>query len=407
MQVGSIKGDPVKPPPRPTLLQLAPFFLIAVPVFVWSQGKHLSDTWMEDLPVYMRAVERWLAGLDPYTGSAAPLVFLYPPAFLLIAGWISHLLPDHSGPAIYVALEVCAVCAMPLVLARYFFRQPWLSPLFALLLFFASPRFTGIEALRTMNIASLLYCLAFVAAIPGLRRNQWTWFYLAVFLASIVKITFLSLLLLPLLAGRRQWVRSILCGCAVVIANLAQRAFWPDLYGSYVASLRQGIVFNQSFGYGVFGILADYHYWERGIGVAAYVAATVLALALLTLMFWMRWRLDRAGEAWQDVAGNGVFVAMVVVTIILVCPRQMQYDIDIAVFAAFVLWIYALKTSRVLLWMVLLFLPSLAMPLVVSNPRLRGGYEVFLCLAAFALGYWRLNRELHAKSAIPAEVSSA
>ena len=144
---------------------------------------------------------------------------------------------------------------------------------FAILLFFASPRFTGVLAFCGMNIASTLYLLAFVAGVPGIRKNRWGWFYLAVFLAAIIKITFLALLLLPVLAGRRQWWRSALCGVAVIAANLGERSLWPSFYAGYQWALRQGILVQQSYGYGIFGVLASYHHTqEPRVGPGPYVA---------------------------------------------------------------------------------------------------------------------------------------
>jgi hypothetical protein len=393
----SISDHPTTVPSRPHALLLGILFTVAIALYLWTQRHHPYNSWAEDLPVYTQAVSNWLAGHDPYNASLAPLYFLYPPSFLLIAGWFSHLVPQHWGAPLYVLLNLATLFALPLVLARYFFRQPWLSPAFALLLFFASPRFTGVEALRTMNIASPLYGLAFLAAIPGLRSNRWRWFYLAVFLAAIIKITFLALLLLPLLAGKRQWMGSILCGAAVILVNLAQMARWPSLYHGYLWSLNQGILGHQAFGYGVFGLLAHHKYYERGgTGLAPYVVSGVIALLLLALMLRMRLKLERTVRPGQDLATNHAWLAMIVVTVILVNPRQMQYDMDIAVFAAFVLSVIALKVHRLrtlVILMVLIFLPSQIVPLLVSNPRLQGIYETFLCFAAYALGYWRLSRD--------------
>jgi hypothetical protein len=394
LQQRSIPAD--GSPPRPSNLWIAFFFVIGAILFWLTNHDRTWASWMEDLPVYKRAVNDWLAGHSPYDGSMAPLYFLYPPAFLLIAGWLSHLFPAHWGPAAYLLLDFAALIAIPLVLARYYFRQSWLTPLFALLLFFASPRFTGIRAMRTMNIASALYCLAFVAAIPGLRRNRWHWFYVAVFLAASVKITFLALLLLPLLAGKRQWLRSILCGAAVVLANLGERIFWPDLYRGYTQSLQQGILNRQAFGYGIFGVIANYHFQQKGVGVAAYAVSVLLALTLTGLLFWTRLRLERAGNALSDLASNAIWLAMILIGIVLVNPRELQYDIDISVFAALILCAVALRIKRLpalTLLIIVLFLPSQLTPHVVVNPRLHGIYETLLSFAAFALGYWRLNRE--------------
>jgi len=365
---------------------------VAVAGLFWLM--HRADWWgwwMEDLPVYSHSLLQWMAGQNPYNDSMSPLYFLYPPVFLYMAKLVLITLPRHWGEEAYFVVHIVAVFALPLVLARYFFRKRWLGPLFALLLFFASPRFTGILALCGVNVASTLYCLAFVAAIPGLKKNRWEWLYLAVFLAAIIKITFLVLLLLPLLAGKRQWVRSIACGVAVIAANLAEAQLWPDLYSGYQWSLRQGILLQQQFGYGVFGIAATYHH-RKGtpVGIAPYVVSVGLTLAMLGMLLVLRRRLERAGET---VARNGNWMALVVVMLILANPRQMQYDRDIALFAGFVLWVYATRTRNVLALMVWLFLPSLVVPLVVLNPHMHGIYETLLVLAAFGVGYWRMWRE--------------
>ena len=365
----------------------------------------LSDWWLEDLPVYAHAVRAWIAGGTPYDDSMSPLFFLYPPAFLYLASFFSHLLPNGWGEPAYVVLEIASALALPIVLARYFFRMSWLGPLMAILVFFASPRFTGALALCSMNVATILYCLAFVAAIPGLRRNRWTWFYVAVFLAAIIKITFLALLLLPVLAGRRQWVRSIACGVAVVAMNLLEKALTPALYEGYQWSLKQGILAQQQFGYGVFGIVASYHHKQRsGAGLAAYIVAGIVALLVLALMFLLRRRLDRNSRETgsSEVGANGQWLALVIVSIVLINPREMQYDVDIALFAGFVLWVYALRTRRVLVLMIAAFLPSLIVPMVVLNPHLHGIYETLLVLAGFGMGYWRLWTEQESGAGQPA-----
>jgi Glycosyltransferase family 87 len=384
------RTGPATPPRRGSVLLLVGL----VGALFWLV--HRGDWWgwwLEDLPVYSRALLTWLAGQNPYNDSMSPLYFLYPPVFLYLAKLVLIVLPRHWGEEVYFVTHVVAVIGLPLVLARYYFRQAWLGPLFALVLFFASPRFTGVLALCGVNVASILYCLAFVAAIPGLRRNRWEWFYLAVFLASIIKITFLVLLLLPLLAGRRQWVRSIVCGLAVIGVNVGEWVWLPVLYKGYEWSLKQGILVQQQFGYGIFGILATYHHRTgTPVGLHAYIGSVVLALGMLLLMFALRRRLERV-QGVPELATNGIWLALVVVMIIVANPREMQYDVDIALFAAFVLWVYALRTKRVLILMLALFLPSLAVPYVVLNPHMHGIYETLVVLVGFGLGFWRLWRE--------------
>jgi hypothetical protein len=343
----------------------------------------------------MRAFQ---AGVSPYGAALAPLYFLYPPFFLYMGGLLSHLLPAGWGSDAYTVLHVVATLGLPLVLARYYFRQSWLNGMFAMLLFLASPLFMGILALCGLNIASTLYCLAFVAAVPGLRRDRWIWFYCAVFLAAMIKIPFLALLLLPILAGRRpvrQWMECTLCGVAVVGANLLEARLLPELYTGYKWSLVQGIVHEGYYGFGVFGIVAAYGYKLRlPTPVSAYVIALTMAVAMVAGMLLLRRRMEKAGHT-DGLGGNGIWLALVVALIILVNPRQLQYDADISLLAAFVLWAYVLRLRKPMALiglMVALFVPGLLVPLVVKAPHLYGMYGTFETLLAFGLAYWRLWR---------------
>ncbi len=388
---------------RPPATWIVGLFLALTAAYWTWDHVWLYHIWREDLIVYMRAMQAFQAGTSPYGDALAPLYFLYPPFFLYLGGLVSSPLPAGLGDEAYTALHVGATLALPLVLARYYFRQPWLSPLFALLLFLSSPLFMGILALCGLNIASTLYCMMIVAGVPGLRRDRWIWFYCAVFVAAMVKIPFLALLLLPILVGRRQlrqWVNCALCGVAVVGANLLEARLLPDLYAGYKWSLLQGIVHQGYYGFGVFGVVAAYGYkLHLPVPSSAYAVAMTLAVAMVGGMLLLRLRLEKAGRGsgpTSGLGGNGIWLALVVVLIIQVNPRQLQYDADISLLAAFVLWAYALRIRKpmgLIGLMVALFVPGLLIPLVVKAPHQYGMYGTFETLAAFALVFWRLWRE--------------
>jgi len=391
--VYSASNSPLQAPAWPLVLC---FFLAAVAVFQWNYPGAFLLWWQDDVQVYARAVNDWLAGRDPYNASHWPLFFLYPPVFLFLSGFLSHLVPAGWGWNLFSALHIVAMCAIPLVLARFFFPQSWLSPQFALLLFFASPRFPAVLAFCEMNVAAILYLAALVGAVPGLRRNRWLGLYLAVFLAAMIKITFISLLLLPLLAGRRQWAKSALCATAVVAANLLQMALWPQLYSGYRWSLVQGVLVQRNFGYGVFGIFAEYgRKLHLGAQSIPYLLSILLAATLVAFLVRLRFRLQESnsfGPAGR-LNHHEIWIALVVVTTILVNPREMQYDMDIAIFVAFVLLVYGLRARRLLWLMAALFVPALLVPLLIHSPRLYGMYDTLLTLAGFGLAYRRLWRE--------------
>ena len=366
--------------------------------------------WREDLAVYTLAVRTWLAGVNPYGAALAPLYFVYPPFFLYAAGLLSHLIPAGWGDSAYTALHVEATLALPLFLARFYFRQRWLTPAFALLVFIATPLFMGILALCSLNIASTLYCLCFVAGIPGLHRDRWRWFYGAVFLAAMIKITFLALLLLPLLAGRRQvrqWVNCTLCGAVVIGANLLEMRLLPELYTGYRWSLVQAIVHEKYYGFGIFGVVMAYGYkLHLPAPASAYAAAVGLAVVMTGAMLLLRQRLAKQDQTGANVGRNGIWLALVVALLILVNPRQLQYDGDVSLFAAFPLWVYALRIRRPELLVVVLFIPSLLIHFVVKAPPLYGMYGTFETLTAFALAWWRLWHETAPGEAKAQELSA-
>ena len=347
--------------------------------------------WLEDLPVYSRALHEWLAGQNPYTSVSKPLYFLYPPIFLYVGGFFARVLPAYWGTALYLCLHFSAVIALPLILARYFFRQAWLGPLFALLVFFISPNFVGVDALFSCNIGSLLYCVAFLGAVPGLRENRWRWFYLAVAAAALVKITFLVLLLLlPLAAGRRTWQKCAITTILVGAAQLVQRGLWPGLYGGYQWSLEQCILSEGHFGSGAFNILARYSRQQGwGLGPMPYIGTALFSTAIAVSLWLLHRRLRAAGCS----STNPYWLALVITGMILINPRPMQYDLDIAQFSGFVLWVYALRVRRLLVLVAALSLSSLAVLQAISNPHISVAYPTLVALAAFTAGYWRLWRE--------------
>ena len=388
----------------PSALLVLPMFLVAAGVFWLLHRRDFSLWWLEDLPVYSRAVQDFLAGKSPYNSAMSPLFFVYPPIFLYLAGLLSHLFPNGWGAGAYVGAHLVAICAIPLVLARYFFRLAWLTPLFALLLFFAEPRFDGMLALCGANVASILYLLAFVAAVPGLRKNLWTFFYLAVLLAAVIKITFLALLLLPLLVGRAQWWRCVACGALAVAVNVMEKVLDPSLYAGYQWSVLQGVIVQRHYGYGVFGVLAYYDdKLHHAVGKGPYAVAVLMAVAIVAGLYWLRWRLDRDEAGWMDAGtARAVWIGLVVMAVVLVDPREMQYDVDVAMLAAFVVIAVVLQVRWLLLLPVVLFLPSLLMPLLQHVPQLDGFYETCVVIAAFGLGFWWLWR-----SPSPAGASAA
>lgn len=391
----------IEPAKRPATIPVLLFLIAGILVFLaihWRSG--WKDWWMEDIPIFRSAIGEWLAGRSPYTSQVAPLYYIYPPIFIFIAGGFARLVGLQIALVVYLAAHFAAVLALPLVLAKYLLRQPWLTPLVALLLFFVGPLYMGEEALLCCNVATLIYCSVFVAAAPGVLRNRWEWFYLVVIAVTLVKFTLLPLLLLPLFAGKKQWGKSIATAAVVGVLYVVQKAEWPSLYAGYLWAVRQCIVIPVHYGFGVFGVLAHYFAKLTGrVGLMPYAVLGLLGLALFVSLVLMRRRMDRV----QSPINDGVWVGMIICAIFLMNPRLMQYEADIPVFCCVPLLVYAFRVRRPLLCWAACYLPALALPLAMANGRMWGAYGTLLILGSYIAAYrrmWRETAELEAQPVV-------
>jgi len=387
--------EPLRPPPS----YLIAILLVVVAcrhVYVqWAINHSLSPQSfvLTSVPIYSTALNDWLSGVDPYHTVHGALRFVYPPVFLYVGGFLTRIVPDHIGGYLYTLVHVASTIALPIVLARFYFRQTWLNAGFALLIFFAEPRLTGVMALTNGNIASVLYLLAFLAMLPGVRANRWTMFYAAVFAGAVIKAPLLLLLLFPLLTGKRQWKYCAFCAAAVVAIYAGQKIFAPALYAGYQWSLVQQVTVIHHYGYGILGIAAGIEYKLRGtVGTLSSIASGIFSSILIAALFFLRRRID-------DPASDRLWLSLVVLSIILASPRILPYDADVALFAAFVIFVNVLHTRRLIALLVLLFLPSLVVPYFVNSPSLVGCYESLLLMLAFAGGFFTLWKQ----KAAPAE----
>jgi hypothetical protein len=381
--------EPLRPPPS-YLIGILLAVVVCRHVYVqWAINHALSlqSFVLTSEPIYRDALDDWLSGGDPYRTIHGPLRFVYPPIFLYVGGFLARVFPDHIGWYLYAFVHVASTIALPIVLARFYFRQTWLNAGFALLIFFAEPRLTGVLALTNGNIASALYLLAFLAMLPGVHANRWTLFYLAVFIGALVKLPLVLLLLLPLLTGKGQWRYCSICAVAIAAAYTLQRVFFSDLYAGYQWSLVQQIRVIHHYGYGVLGIAAGLEYKLYGkVSILPTIISGVFAAILIVALFLLRRRIG-------PLASDPLWLSLVVLSVILVSPRILNYDADIALFAAFVIFVNVLHTRRLLTLLVLLFLPSLFVPYFVNAQTLVGCYETLLLILAFAGGFFTLWRE--------------
>jgi hypothetical protein len=371
-------------PPRWLILCAAAAF---ASLYLFLYRHDLLYQWLEDLHVYAGAVQLFRSGVNPYYQSIFEgLRFVYPPVVLYAFRALAAVLPGNAFWLVLAFVHLTSVLLAPFVLARHYLREHWLTPSMALLVWLGESRFTGMQALYSANVAPTLYLAALLAAVPGLRKNRWGWFYAAVLLGGMVKITFLVMLLFPLLAGRRQWWRSVGCGVGVAAAYALQARLFPALYAGYKWAVLQQVQVEHQFGYGVFGVAASLdEKLHRPVGLDAYGVHALFAAVLLGALLWLR----RRGA---DVRDPNVWMGMLVMAVIVVNPRVLHYDAYLALFAAYVVLAVTLRLEgwKLIALLAAMYAPSLAVPHVIHAKLMYGSYELCLILIALAAGIWRL-----------------
>lgn len=367
-------------------------------LFLLLRHHPLSLIWLEDLPVYVDALHAFIAGGDPYALNHYGLHFVYPPVVMIVAAWFTRLLPVHAGRLLFTTVHVAAVLAMPFVLARYYVRARWWGRCLPLLILAAEPAFVGFRALYSANIAPAFYLAALLAAIPGLRRNRWHWFYLVVVMAALVKITLLVLLLLPLLAGKRQWIGSVASGATAVAANLLEQRLCPGLYAGYKSALVQQVAVQQQYGAGIFGFAARVERHVHGkVGFFAYSLHVAFVLFMLFLLFQLKQRYSfQPGTLLPAKAATTttLWLGVLIIAVILANPRVLHYDMYIALFAAYAILAVSLRVDRwkLLALAIILHLPSLLVVMGLRSYSVQTAWELVVVLSAFAVGVRQLWR---------------
>jgi hypothetical protein len=324
---------------RSVALYLAGVCLFLVFVFLWS--KNLKQTGLipfTDATVYARALTTWKAGGNPYALNGTDLAFVYPPIFLPCAAFLGSLIPRHDGWYVYLVLQGICLVSVPWLLTIAYIRSRWLTPFFALLVFTFQPLLVEEYVLLTGNVANLFYPLALATGIVGIKRNRWLPFYLVVAIAALLKPTFLDLLLLPLIAGRRQLLRSALCAASVATAYLLQRIFMPLDYARFQQNVFTQVILRQDSGFNLFNYLHRQGRTFHPLNNPLVLSATHFAIVgtLVAAFFLLRNRRQRPTV--QDLWLPGLLV-----TTILASPRLQKIDAEVAILPAIYLCIEGVR----------------------------------------------------------------
>jgi hypothetical protein len=271
-----------------------------------------------DAKDYLSALQQYPAYINGQESSS----LAYSPLFMISAVGVAGLLPLWLTMALFglayfsgwlVQLWVGMQCATPdeRKILRY------VAPVIA---FF--PGLLISDVIASGNLAYILYGLMLGAAVLGWKRGRWNWFYMAVLAAACVKVHLLTILAIPLLCGKRQWMRSVVTGVTGLALYALQCRIWPQAFHVYLNSLKIMSQSRRDFGCGPAGNLARV---LQSLGVPYekpcilfYVAYALVIFLILLSLSWLYRERRVCFVNWMPVMLLGV---------VLLNPRILTYDI--------------------------------------------------------------------------------
>jgi hypothetical protein len=230
----------------------------------------------------------------------------------------------------------------------------------------------------------VLFC-----AVIGWRRGNWMWFYLAVVAASCVKAPLLSLLAIPVLSARRQWIPAGLSAAAGLALFGVQPMLWPSLFRHYLQAVELQFSYNRDFGCSPAGLFSGLLF-DRGIpySPASYVFYLYYTIPLCAMLFYL---------SRQFLGGRfnlRQWIPVLLVGVILLNPRILEYDeIVLAIPLTLIAWRFAspyLRTKPAIAAVAAVFL--IANCIAYQSWNIWKLTEGPLLVLFFLLGCWDLLR---------------
>ena len=387
---------------RIVLLTLLVLTLATIPV--WAHFDNAG--W--DAQIYHKAVESIQQGHDPYADGIAaqriahtrdagtpspegPFSYVYSPITLPLVRVVAAV-------PLWLATSVFWLCYVAGVLGELWFgvqalkggkpsERNFFMAILPLAVFF--PGFLACDTILSGNIAFMLYGLVLATAVLAWRRGDWRWFYLATLAASCVKAPLLSLLAIPVLSARRQWLPAGITAAAGVGLFIVQPLLWPTLFREYLQAVELQFSFNRDFGFspaGLFsGVLFDHH---LAYSPACTIFYALYAIPLFAFLLFLSRRYLRGDFTLAQ------WIPVLILGVILLNPRLIEYDAaPLALPAALIAWRFLAAIAsprRTILYFTLSF--------VAVNAIALTGWQIWkltegpLLVVLFAAGAYTLLR---------------
>jgi hypothetical protein len=236
------------------------------------------------------------------------------------------------------------------------------------------------DALFSGNVSYILYGLVLGAAVVGWRKDQWGWFYVATLLAACFKAPMLTLLAIPLLSARRQWVAAGLTAGAWLAEFAAQWVLWPGESRNYMQSLDGMFSLSRDFSSSPAGLLAEALYGTVPYRVTLVAGYMVYAIPLAGILFHLSRRFFNGQISREQ------WIPVMLIGVILLNPRIQEYDVAaITIMLALVAWRLLSQGGSTLMQVVLRFALLFAAANILAMYQWRAT-ECLVLVGIFAAG---------------------
>jgi len=397
---------------------------ITIPIYAafqipqWTSGNLCR--W--DFEIYNRAMRSLQAGHDPYRDgialqdsvhkdgairqdSAVSLTYLGTPITLPLLRLLSHL------PGWFVAaywLLYAAAALTQLWVCMQFGEEN--ERIFLALLAPAALFFPGLVQCVIIlggNIAYIIYGLVLLTSLYGWRRGRWGWFYVVVLVVSCSKPTELTLLAIPILSARRQWLPASVTAAAGVAVFAVQALLWPALFHNFLHASDLQFRYNADFGSGPAGVVSMLLYlahtpytlvsWIFWIFYVLYAVPLFLLLAYLSRRYF------------EGAISLKQWIPLLLCGVILLNPRLIEYDFAPITLPMALIVFRQIADGGHRIWQA-----AIAITLLVAAGYLNNAswfdskwVECLVLLCVFALGTWRQFDRSPALVAVPAPATVA
>jgi len=384
------------------------FWVMAlIAVAAWTLVPGYTIGW--DSHVYVEAIHSLKAGHDPYLDAttrqrvyhalpvsqrpdAIPYSYVYSPMTLPLLRIAAMLPLTLVGFLYWTLLAVCLLAAIWVCLQAVTDSERNIFFLLAPVAMFF-PGLLQYDGLFNGNVAYVLYGFVLVAALIGWKRDHWLLFYVAVVFASCFKAPLLSLLAIPVLSARKQWLATV-CAAVVGVGLFAiQPLLWPSLFQHYLEAVELQFSFNRDFSCSPAGVVSDLLFNVVPYRITSAVVYALGSLIIAGLLLVLSRRFLAGYLTWKQ------WMPVMLVGVILLNPRIMEYDVaPITVAMALVAWRFfeqwgsrAITITGMVIMMAVVNVGAAAH--LFANYNTWKPTECVLLIAIFAAGVWTLFRE--------------